>query len=108
MSARRCWIALVTFERRGEPQNILPEEVQGACGWMIAMAPDEDAARALLIRDVEYNGLRVLEISDEQEIFEIGEIEGIDEHLAASFTEIEADRRTVWGTIHHYKGEGEA
>ena len=108
MTDGRWWVALVTFERRDEQQDILPDWAQGACGWMVALAPDEDTARDLLVLNVEHVGLRVLEITDEQEVFGEDEIEEIDEHLAENFRDIEEGRATVWGTIHCYKGEGEA
>jgi hypothetical protein len=75
---------------------------------MAALAPDDAAAREHLVRDVEYHGLRVIQIDNEREVFGDGEIEEIDHHLAVNFREIEAGKRTVWGTIHCYKGEGEA
>jgi hypothetical protein len=99
---------MVTFEREDEEQDILPESAHGACGWMIALAPDEEAARMLLVRDVEYHGLRVVEIDKEREVFGDDDIEEIDDHLAINFREIEPGKQTVWGTIHCYKGEGEA
>jgi hypothetical protein len=108
MTDGRWWIGLVTFERREEQQEILPAWAYGACGWMVALASDEEAARALFVRDVEYHGLRVIEIEGEREVFGEDEIEEVDDHLAMNFREIETDKETVWGTIHCYKGEGEA
>jgi hypothetical protein len=108
MSDERRWLALVTFERRDDEQEILPEWAHGAGGWMIAVAPDEETARRLLIRDVEYCGLRVLEIDDVQEVFSFTEVEEVDDHLATNLRDIEPGKQTVWGTIHGYKGEGEA
>lgn len=108
MTDGRWWVALVTFERRDNEQDILPDWANGACGWMVALAPDEAAARELLVRDVEHHGLRVIEIDDEREVFGDDEIEQIDDHLAMKFREIEPGKETVWGTIHCYKGEGEA
>lgn len=104
----RWWVALVTFERRDDSKEILPAEAQGACSWMAALAADEDAARSLLVRDLEHHALCVMEISDEQEIFELHEIEELDEHFARNFANIETGKRTVWGTLHCYRGEGEA
>jgi hypothetical protein len=104
----RYWVALVTFERRTEEQDILPEWAHGACGWMAALAQDEEEARRLLVRDVEHHGLRVLEIANEQEVFSSDDVEEFDEHLGANFRNIEPGKQTVWGTIHGYKGEGEA
>lgn len=108
MTDGRWWIALVTFKRGDEQQDILADWAQGACGWMVALAPDEDTTRALILRDVEYQGLRVLEIADEEEVFGEDEIDKIDGHLGASFRDIELGKQTIWGTIHCYKGEGEA
>jgi hypothetical protein len=108
MTDGRWWVALVTFERREENQEILPDWAHGACGWMVALAPDEVTARELLVRDVEYHGLRVIEIDDEREVFGEDEIEHIDDHLAINFRDIEPGKQTVWGTIHCYKGQGEA
>jgi hypothetical protein len=107
MTDGRWWVALVTFERRDERQEILPNWAQGACGWMVALASDEDVARVLIGRDLEHHGLRVLEIADEQEVFDEEEIDEIDNHLGANFRNIEPGKQTVWGTIHCYKGEGE-
>ena len=98
----------MTFERRDEDSDILPDWAHGACGWMVALASDEETARGLIVRDVEYHGLRVIEIDDEREVFGEDEIERIDDHLALNFREIEPGKQTVWGTIHCYKGEGEA
>lgn len=108
MTDGRWWAALVTFERSGEKQDSLPDWAQGASGWMIALAPDQDTARDLLVQDVKHVGLRVLEITDVQEVFDEDEIKEIDEHLAENFRDIEERKATVWGTLHCYKGEGEA
>ena len=104
----RYWVALVTFERRTRDQDILPEWAHGACGWMVALARDETEVRHLLVRDVEYHGLRVLEIDKEQEVFSAEDVDEYDEHLGANFRDIELGKQTVWGTIFGYKGEGEA
>lgn len=98
----------MTFERCDQEQDILPDWAHGACGWMVALAPDEEAARELLIRDTEYHGLRVVEIDNVREVFGDHDIEEIDDHLAMNFREIAPGKQTVWGTIHCYKGEGEA
>lgn len=108
MTEGHWWLALVTFERREEEQDILPEWALGASGWMVALAPNRETARALLVRDVEYHGLRVIEITDEREVFSEERMEEIDDHLATNFRAFEAGKQTVWGTIHCYKGEGEA
>ena len=108
MTDERCWVALVTFERVEAVQDIQPEWARGVCGWMVALAPDEQVDRQRLVRDVELQGLRALDIPDEREVFGDDEIEEIDEHLAANVRKIEPGAQTVWGTIHGYKDEGEA
>jgi hypothetical protein len=108
VSAERSWLALVTFERQAETQEVLPEWAHGACGWMIALGPDFQTASQRLVRDLEHNGLRVLEVADECEVFSPEDVDETDEHLANNWREIEADKQTVWGTLHGYKGEGEA
>jgi hypothetical protein len=104
----RWWAALVTFERRDEEQEFLPNWAQGASGWMIALAPDEETAHRLLVRDVEHSGFRVLEIKEVVEIFGDDEIEEIDDHLAANFRDLEPGKRTIWGTLHCYTADAEA
>jgi len=106
--AERLWLALLTFERRVEDQDILPYWAHGACGWLLALAPDEQTARQSLIRDVEFSGLRVLEIDKLREAFGEDDVAEVDDHLASNFRNIKPGKQTVWGTIHCYKGEGEA
>ena len=94
MTDGRWWVALVTFERQDEEQDILPDWAHGACGWIVALAPDEETARGLLVRDVEHHGLRVIEIDKERELFGDDEIDEIDEHLAMNFREVEPGKQT--------------
>lgn len=108
MTDGRWWVALVTFERSDGDQDILPTWAQGACGWMVALAPDEDEAREILMRDVSHHGLRVLDVEETREVFDEAEIDGLDGHLAANFRNFEPGKQTAWGTIHCYKGDGEA
>ncbi len=108
MTYGRFWLALITFERRDEEQKILPDWAHGACGWMVAIAPDEETARELLLRDVESCGSRLLEVDKVRETFSHKDIELVDDHLAWNLRQIEPGKQTVWGTIHGYKGEGEA
>ena len=108
MTIERWWIALATFERDEDEHGILPEGAHGACGWMAAVAPDEDGARRLLIRDLRHHGLRVVEIDEMQEVFSDQEIKGMDDHLAKNVRTFEKGKRTTWGTLHCYEGEGEA
>jgi hypothetical protein len=108
MAKRPYWLALVTFERRDAEQEILPDWAHGACGWMVAVAPDEDTARELLVRDVEDCKLRVLEIDKMRQVLSDQDVEAVDDQLASNLRHIESEKQTVWGTIHGYKGEGEA
>lgn len=108
MAAEPWWIALVTFERRREGGDILPDWAQGACGWMVALAPDEETVLRLLVRDLEHHDLRVIEIQNVQDVFGDDEVDEFDDHLAENFRNIEEGKQTVWGTLHCYKGEGEA
>ena len=108
MAEGRSWLALVTFERHGKDQAILPDWAHGACGWMVAVAPDEETARRLLTLDVESCGLRVLEIDKMQQIFSNQDVKAVDDQLAMNLRRIEPGKETVWGTIHGYKGEGRA
>ncbi|MBW8294949.1 hypothetical protein [Sphingopyxis sp.] len=107
MSDGRCWTALVTFERGEASQDILPEEARGACGWMGAVAPDEDTTCTQLVMDLELLEVRDLEISDLQEVFEIDEFKNLDDHLAENFQVVELGKMTVWGSIHCYIGDGQ-
>jgi len=75
---------------------------------MVALASDDETAKRLFARDLEHLGFRVIEVTDEQEVFTEEEIAGFDGHLAANFRDFEPGKLTAWGTIHCYKGEGEA
>ena len=101
-------MVLVTFERLRDDQDVLEAADQGACGWMIALALDEEVACALVERDLENRGLRVLEIENAREVFSEEEIAEVDQHLAHNFRHIEEGKQTVWGTIHCYAAYGEA
>jgi hypothetical protein len=75
---------------------------------MAALAPSAQEARLQLVHDIELHGLRVLEVADQREVLDEAELQQIDPHIAANLRAIEPEARTVWGTIHGYKGEGEA
>jgi len=108
MGKGRWWIALVTFEPNASDQQLLPAGTAGACGWMVALAPDEDTAADLFTRDMAAWGVRVIEIEQEQEVFSDDEINEVDAHLAVNFRNMKPGERTVWGTFFAYGGEGEA
>lgn len=107
MTYGRFWLALLTFERRDERLGMLPDWACGASGWMVAIAPDEETARELIVRDVGSCGLRVLEVDKMREAFSHKDVEVVDDHLARNLRQIEPGKHTVWGTVHGYKGEGE-
>ena len=97
------------FERRAEGTNaILPVWAYGACGWLAASASNVDTARERIIRDVEHHSLRVIELTDEQEVFADLEIAQRDERLAENVRTIEPGKQSAWGTLHCYKGDAEA
>lgn len=50
----------------------------------------------------------MLEVAKVREVFGEAEVEEIDVHLAANLRAIEPGAQSVRGTIHGYKGEGEA
>jgi hypothetical protein len=102
------WAALTTFERKDHDSDILPDWAQGAAGWMAALAADEDDLRRVLARDLAALDLRLLEIDRTTLLNDHAEAGELDEHLAENLRSIEPGRRTVWGTIHCYKGESEA
>ena len=104
----RWWIGLITFERDKPNQEVLPDWAWGACGWMFTSGDDEDQACGYLQRDVEFHGLRLLEIDGLREVFGPDDIDEVDDHLAANVRNFEEGCRTSWGTLHCYKGEGEA
>ena len=103
----RVWIAFVTFERRNKPQDVLPDWAHGGCGRLIALAASESEAAEQLTSDIEGQGLKVVGIEGLKVVREVDEIERFDEHLGANFLNPESGKKTVWGTIHCYKGEGE-
>jgi hypothetical protein len=107
MPDERLWVALVTFERSGVPQDVLADEFQGACGWMACLAADEEEVRARLAASLRAVGLRLLEVDREQQV-DAEEIVEFDEHLAANVQGWEPGRKTLWGTIHCYRAEGSA
>jgi len=108
VSEERAWLALVTFERKTDETDVLPQWAQGACGWMVALGSDFEIAYQRLVRDLGHCALRILEVADELEVFTPKDVEDTDEYLASNWREIEPGKHTVWGTLHSYKGEGEA
>jgi hypothetical protein len=104
----RWWLALVTFERKGPEQGILPDLAHGACGWMACLARSSTEIRDLLASDLAHHNLRLLELDKVRPLVDAADIEEIDDHLAANFREKESGKLTVWGTLHGYLAEGEA
>ena len=99
---------MVTFERINETQDTLPDWAWGACGWMFTSGQDEEEAAGYLKRDIEFHGLKLIDIDQLKEVFGPDDIDEIDDHLAANVRSFEQGHRTAWGTLHGYKGEGEA
>lgn len=105
---RTTYIALVTFERAGETATYLLPEEQGACGYQAISAIDEDDLRNALSQELAEVGLRLVAIDDTREIEVDNLPDDIDDHLAENIRNWEPGKRTVWGTIYTYIGDGEA
>jgi len=75
---------------------------------MFTSGQDEEEACEFLKRDVEFHGLKLVEVDDLIEVFGPDDIDEIDDHLATDVRDFEEGHRTAWGTIRYYKGEGEA
>ncbi len=106
-AAEIWWVALITFERTGVAQDILPEDAQGACGGLACLAVDSDGVRDQIALDLRHHGLRLLEVDDERALLD-GELDDLDERLAENFRTRELEKKTVWGTLHVYVADGEA
>ena len=75
---------------------------------MLALAQSEASAKRVLIEDIAAASLQIVEIDKLRRVTVTDDLYETDEHLATNAENIEAGKRTVWGTIHIYKGEGEA
>lgn len=108
MTRLRIYTALVTFERTTSDTPILPPEAQGACGYMAVAAPEEDGvvdAIQIALSEAELRLVAVNEITERTlENFP----DDLDDHLAGNVRSWEANKHTVWGTIHVYLADGEA
>lgn len=103
------WMALVTFERRDSTHSdLLPDDAQGAVGWMACRSAVGDTVRDLIERSLKEVALRLVEISDPYCVQSIEEITEVDAHLAENVTALEPGKSVVWGTIHLYRADGEA
>lgn len=108
MGQFRIYTALVTFERTTADTAFLPSGAQGACGYMAVAAPDEDGVVDVLRNSLSAVGLRLIEIDQITERSLTNFPEDLDSHLAENVRNWEANRPTVWGTIHIYLADGEA
>jgi len=107
MSELRVYTALVTFERTASDTPFLPPEAQGACGYMAIAAPDEDGVVEAIHNSLAAVELRLVEVSDITETTLPDFPNDLDERLAENVRNWEANKRTVWGTIHVYMADGE-
>ena len=108
METTRIFLALVTFERTDRSNEILPPEGQGASGWMVVAASNEDQVTRFLREDLALWRLRLLEVDKVREIDLETDPPSFDEHLLENVREWEPGCRTVWGTIHVYLHDEEA
>lgn len=108
MTKSRIYTALVTFERTSPETPFLPAEAEGACGYMAIAAPNDGAVVETLRAALSADALRLIDVSDITETSLHDFPDELDEHLAENVRNWDANRRTVWGTIHVYLAEGEA
>ncbi|RVU34667.1 hypothetical protein EOI86_17575 [Hwanghaeella grinnelliae] len=108
MTELRTYTTLLTFERTSCVSEILPDHVQGACGYVAVAAADEDEVIEILQRGLEYVGLRFLETDQISEYFDDDSVQELDEHLFENLKVWEPGKRWVWGTIFCYLADGEA
>src|SRR5271156_4222047 len=100
------WVALVTFERRGEHHTeFLPDNCQGAVGWMACHTNDGAILRDLIERALAEVGLPFLEIAAPAPAGSFAFIRRLDSHLAANIATLESWQSVVWGTITTYVGD---
>ena len=104
----RWWVALVTFERGTRTQDVLPDEFQGACGWMACLTADDEAIRDQIETALTANGLKLREIDRLTLVESSDDVEEFDSHLGQNISILEPGKTVVWGTIHLYRADGEA
>ncbi|MGD9868860.1 MAG: hypothetical protein AB7U38_12745 [Hyphomicrobiales bacterium] len=104
----RTWTALVTFEVVESGALGLPGHAHGAVGYMAVRAAAEDDLRQALLAELKEAGLRLVEIDDIRMLAEGEFPDALDGHLAANMREWLPGKRTVWGTVRPYYGDGEA
>jgi hypothetical protein len=106
---RNWWLTLVTFERRDEHQTeFLPDDCQGASGWMACLTSDAEGIRDMVEAALIEAGLRLVGMGDAEPVEEFEDVETWDSHLAANIAALEPGKSVVWGTIHTYVGDSEA
>jgi hypothetical protein len=102
------WAARVTFERSVQGQDVLPDDVQGACGWMACLAQDKDSIMDRIETALTAVGLKLRELDRVTPICSSEDLRGFDDHLAQNIENVEPGKKVVWGTIHLYRAHGEA
>jgi len=75
---------------------------------MACLSIGEEGARDRLANDLGQLGLRLLEIDEARLLVTPLDAAELDEHLSANLEALEPGKRTVWGTIHCYRADGEA
>ena len=102
------WIARADFVKAGD-QDVIPDDCEGAVGWLAVLAPDVEDVRRRIVDALAFEGLRVVSIDDCQMVSDWAEIDAVDDHLASNVLQLEPKKSVVWGTYHtYYVGEGEA
>lgn len=107
-AGKQWWLALVTFERREAHSEFLPDECQGACGWMGCLVRREGEIRKAIETALAEINLHLVEIGEHRPLNSLDELTEWDDHLAANIVALEPGKHVVWGTIHTYLADGEA
>jgi len=87
---------------------ILPDEVQGAGGYMAVKCASEKNIWDKFSEELRQVDLRLLDVENIEEFVSISQVAEIDEHLSKNIENWQAGKATVWGTIHMYLADGEA
>ena len=108
----RLYLSLVTMERvEGKQSWVLPDDLQGACGWLVVVCASEDELWTQLTRGLDVVNLKPIELEDIREINCVDEVADVDEILASNVPELIMDEESgnlTWGVLHRYFATGEA
>ena len=75
---------------------------------MAAKADTEERAAQSIHSELAQIGLRLVELDRMIEVTSMDEVANLDSHLAENMETWESGKKTVWGTMQTYVGDGEA